>query len=77
MYTNRCKIIAWWSVEKLAPYSYIKDPKDKHKFLIDKNVSHIVRKIFDMILDENNTVGKTDVDNFLNEARMIENGSDK
>ena len=77
MYTNRCKIIAWWSVEKLAPYSYIQDQKDKHKFLIDKNVSHIVRKIFDMILDENNTVGKTDVDNFLNEARMIENGSDK
>ena len=27
-------------------------------------------------LDENNTVGKTDVDNFLNEAKMIENGSD-
>ena len=38
-------------VEKLAPYGYIKDPKDKHKFLIDKNVSHIIRKIFDMILD--------------------------
>ena len=27
-------------------------------------------------LDENNTVGKTDVDNFLNETRMIENGSE-
>ena len=38
-------------VGKLAPYGYIKDPKDKHKFLIDKNVSHIIRKIFDMILD--------------------------
>ena len=25
-------------VGKLAPYGYIKDPKDKHKFLIDKNV---------------------------------------
>lgn len=24
---------------------------------------------------ENNTVGKTDIDNFLNEAKMIENGS--
>ncbi len=35
-------------VGKLAPYGYI---KDKHKFLIDKNVSHIIRKIFDMILD--------------------------
>ena len=38
-------------VGKLAPYGYIKDPKDKHKFLIDKNVSHIIKKIFDMILD--------------------------
>lgn len=38
-------------VGKLAPYGYIKDLKDKHKFLIDKNVSHIIRKIFDMILD--------------------------
>ena len=37
-------------VGKLASYGYIKDPKDKHKFLIDKNVSHIIRKIFDMIL---------------------------
>ena len=31
-------------VGKLAPYGYIKDPKDKHKFLIDKNVSHIIKK---------------------------------
>lgn len=38
-------------VGKLASYGYIKNPKDKHKFLIDKNVSHIIRKIFDMILD--------------------------
>ena len=38
-------------VGKLAPYGYIKDPKDKHKFLIDKNVSHKNKKIFDMILD--------------------------
>ena len=27
-------------------------------------------------LDKNNTVGKTDVDNFFNETRMIENGSE-
>lgn len=38
-------------VGKLAPYGYIRDPKDKHKFLIDKNVSNIIVKIFDMILD--------------------------
>lgn len=35
-------------VGKLVPYGYIKDPRDKHKFLIDKNVLHIIRKIFDM-----------------------------
>ena len=29
---------------KLAPYGYIKDPKDKHKFLIDINASHIIKK---------------------------------
>lgn len=29
---------------KLAPYGYIKDPNDKHKFLVDKNVSHIIKK---------------------------------
>ena len=25
-------------IGKLVPYRYIKDPKNKHKFLIDKNV---------------------------------------
>src|SRR5574344_1215506 len=38
-------------IGKLAPYGYIKDPKDKHKFLIDKNVSNIIIKIFDMVLN--------------------------
>lgn len=33
-------------VGKIAPYGYIKDPNDKHKFLIDKNVSHIIKKNF-------------------------------
>ena len=37
-------------VEKLAPYGYIKDPKDKHKFLIDKKAGKVVKKIFSMIL---------------------------
>ena len=51
-------------VGKLAPYGYIKDPRDKHKFLIDKNVLYIIRKIFDMILDGKNRKQVTD---FLND----------
>ena len=34
-----------------APYGYLKDPKDKHKFIIDKKSSKVVKKIFKMILD--------------------------
>ncbi len=33
-----------------APYGYLKDPKDKHKFIIDKESAYIVKKIFNMIL---------------------------
>lgn len=55
-------------VGKLAPYGYIKDPKDKHKFLIDKNVSHIIRKIFDMILDGKSRRQVTD---FLNDNDIL------
>lgn len=55
-------------VGKLAPYGYIKDPKDKHKFLIDKNVSHIIKKIFDMILDGKS---KKEVADFLNQNDIL------
>ena len=55
-------------VGKLAPYGYIKDPKDKYKFLIDKNVSHIIRKIFDMILDGKSRRQVTD---FLNDNDIL------
>lgn len=53
---------------KLAPYGYIKDPKDKHKFLIDKNVSHIIRKIFDMIIDGKS---RREVADFLNDNDIL------
>ncbi|CDE95185.1 putative uncharacterized protein [Clostridium sp. CAG:914] len=33
-----------------APYGYLKNPKDKNKFIIDKEASYIVKKIFNMIL---------------------------
>lgn len=53
---------------KLAPYGYVKDPKDKHKFLIDKNVSHIIKKIFDMILDGKS---RREVADFLNDNDIL------
>lgn len=34
-----------------APYGYMKDPKDKHHFLIDQESAKIVRKIFYMYLE--------------------------
>ena len=55
-------------VGKLAPYGYIKDPKDKQKFLIDKNVSHIIKKIFDMILDGKS---RKEVADFLNQNDIL------
>lgn len=33
-----------------APYGYLRDTKDKHKFIIDRESSYIVKKIFNMIL---------------------------
>lgn len=55
-------------IGKVAPYGYIKDPKDKHKFLIDKNVSHIIKKIFDMILDGKS---RKEVADFLNQNNIL------
>ena len=33
-----------------APYGYLRDPKDKYKFIIDKEPAKIIKKIFSMIL---------------------------
>ena len=35
-----------------APYGYIKDPNDKHHLLIDERYAPVIRKIFDMYLNE-------------------------
>ncbi len=35
----------------LAPFGYIKDPKNKHKLVIDKKTAWIVKKIYKMVLD--------------------------
>lgn len=33
-----------------APYGYLKDLKDKHKFIVDREASYNVKKIFNMII---------------------------
>lgn len=54
-------------IGKLAPYGYVKDPDDKHKFLIDENVSYIIKKIFNMILDGKS---RRQVAEFLNDNNI-------
>ena len=51
-----------------APYGYLKDPKDKHKLIIDIESANIVRKIFDMIL-----LGKSrkEIADFLNDNNIL------
>ena len=34
-----------------APFGYLRDPKDKHKFIVDEKASKIVKKIYKMALD--------------------------
>lgn len=38
-------------IGSVAPYGYIKDPKNKHKFIIDREAARIIKKIFTMILN--------------------------
>lgn len=37
-------------VGKTAPFGYLKDPKDGHKLIIDKDASNIIKRIFDLAL---------------------------
>ena len=50
-----------------APYGYLKDPKDKHKFIIDKTASKVVKKIFDMAL---NGKSKKQIVEYLNKNNI-------
>ena len=38
-------------IGSIAPYGYLRNPKDTHKFIVDKKASKIVKKIFNMILN--------------------------
>lgn len=51
-----------------APYGYLKDPNDRHKLIIDKEASIMVKKIFDMI-----SCGKSrkEVAGFLNDNNVL------
>ena len=46
------------------PYGYMRDPKDKHKMIIDEEVADNVRMIFDMVLEEKSFL---QIANYLNE----------
>lgn len=47
-----------------APYGYKKDEFDNHKLVIDDEVSHIVRKIFNMVIEGKS---RKEIAEFLNE----------
>lgn len=38
-------------IGKYAPYGYIKDKEDCHKFIVDSEAANVVKKIFSMILE--------------------------
>ena len=56
------------SIKSFQPYGYMKDPKNKNKVLVDRNVSYIVVKIFEMYKD-----GKTkkQICDYLNDNNII------
>ena len=51
-----------------APYGYMKDPNDKHKLIIDENVAHIVREIFEKY---KNGLGYHKICASLNERKIL------
>lgn len=50
-----------------APYGYLRDSKDKYKFIIDKEPAKIVKKIFSMILSGKS---KKEIANELNSLKV-------
>ena len=55
-------------IGKVAPYGYIKDKEDGHKFVVDPDASKVVKKIFDMILSGKS---KQEVANYLNNNHIL------
>ena len=50
-------------------YGYIKDPKDKHKLIIDESVADIIRKIFEWNVNEG--LGKIAICHRLNDLGIL------
>ena len=61
-------------IGKEAPFGYLKDSKDKHKFIVDENSSKVIVKIFDMFLN-----GKTrkEIADKLNNLKILPPGAYK
>ena len=55
-------------IGSFAPYGYLRDPKDKYKFVIDKDAAKVIKKIFTMILSGKS---KKDVANELNSLGVL------
>lgn len=51
-----------------APYGYLKDPNDCHKFIVDEYAANIVRKIFDMTLE---CKSKNEIADILNKEKIL------
>lgn len=56
------------SIKSFQPYGYMKDPSNKNKILIDRNVSEIVVKIFQMYKNGNT---KKQICDYLNENNIM------
>ena len=50
-------------------YGYIKNPKDKHKLIVDETVANVVRKIFDWYV--NDGIGKIEICHRLNDLGIL------
>lgn len=55
-------------VGAFAPFGYKKDPSNKHRFIIDNQVDHIIKKIFDMKIEGYSSNGIAD---FLNNMGYV------
>ena len=51
-----------------APYGYLKDPKDCHKFIVDKYAANIIRRIFDMTLE---CKSRNEISDVLNKEKIL------
>lgn len=61
-------------ISSFAPFGYKKDEKNKHKLVVDKKVSHIVKRIFDMKIEGYSSKAIAD---FLNSIGEITPGKYK